>query len=339
MTEYTSNVISFISNSVGTFNYSVVANDITGASSTSCNISVLVNPPLSKATMVFPVSTNTLVEGQPIQLVANVLGGTQPYTYNFLISQQGNPSNVIAEFSEANTYNTIGSTVWFSNTIGTFVANVMVTDAVGESANSVYSANIDVLSGNFVAPPPNVMLFPFATGIDVNENDSYFAVISEAPPPVTANLIYVSASGTSNAVLNGVLPGNVIQTVTIESEPNVTFGLPFNAIIFPYNGIYTFNVVATDSAVDSISNSVTFNSVVNSIEVNPPPSISSFSPLNKFIDLGQNVTYTAVISGGTLPITAYLNIYYYTSSGEKTFTQNVIIYSEPGGSNTITFAP
>ncbi len=322
MASYTSNVIYFVSNSLGTFKYRVVANDSTGASSTSSNISVLVNKPLSKAAMVFPASTNTLYEGQPIQLVANVLGGTPPYTYNFLISQQGNPSNVIVSFAETNSLTT-NSIVWTTNAIGTFVANMIVTDAFGESANSVYSANIAVNR----APSLNLSILntsnytyymdvPVDLEARVPANTGfgpYTVTISLANSIIASNIIQIGQNSVAFSLIpqhTGKIAFNGMATDKGTTYPYVFFGTSRNITVLPIlkkyislsantaNSIYFFNANAmlSISAANTVSGNVLIANVTPSYSNLKPTKTDYLANVVVVLNISSNVTNANAIS-------------------------------------------
>jgi len=274
-----------------------VTDSATTNSIVSVNSVITVDPMLSAPTITSPAATNTLDEDQPITITAQVSGGTAPYTYNFIISQYNNPSNIIAFSGPVSNSLTSNSFVWTTNAIGTFVANVIVTDSAStpETANSVYSANIVVN-----AAPTATSLTPSNTILDSGQYVTYNVVINGGTLPITANLIYVSGPQSNNAI-NGNVPGNVLQTITLpagSAEPNT---ITFNPFELTTPGSYTFNVVAVDSA----STPVTFNAVANTITVNLPfgvPTITSPTATNT-LDEGQSITITASVSGGTAPYT------------------------------------
>ncbi|MGC9099588.1 MAG: hypothetical protein ACP5HW_03545, partial [Candidatus Micrarchaeia archaeon] len=58
--------------------------------------SLTVNPALEIPSITSPAATNTLDEGQPITISASVSGGTAPYTYKFIVSNERDPSDIIA---------------------------------------------------------------------------------------------------------------------------------------------------------------------------------------------------------------------------------------------------
>ncbi len=145
--------------------------------------------------------------------------------------------------------------------------------------------------------PTATLLTPSNTVLDPGQSETYTVSISGGAPTFTANLIYVS--GPTGATVDGLGTGSVIESLTNQQDGIVSFS-SFNS--FSEVGLYTFNVIATDSA----STPVTFNSISNTITVNHALTATSLTPSNTTINSGQYVTYNVIISGGTLPITANL---------------------------------
>ena len=241
---------------------------IQGSQTSVGSISTFAVPtdPISNA--IITISNTLLDEGQPLTIIAQVSGGVSPYTYNFILSQSGTPSNIITYSGSASNALTSNSFVWTTNAIGTFVANVIITDSanVPETTNSVYSVPFSVS-----AYPIATNLTPSNTILDSGQYVTYNVIINGGTLPITANLVYVA--GPSNTVINGNVPGNVLQRVTLpigSAEPNI---ITFNSFELTTPGSYTFNVIAVDSA----NTPVTFNAVANTITVNPTTPATSTS--------------------------------------------------------------
>jgi len=236
------------------------------------------------------ISNTLLDEGQPI--TAQVSGGTSPYTYNFIISQYGAPSNIIAFSGSVSNFLTSNSFVWTTNAIGTFVANVIVTDnaITPETINSVYSANI------VVNPAPTaIFLTPSNTILDSGRYVTYNVLLSGGTLPITANLILVSNSIPIQINGANALPGTTYNTIVTGSDGVITF----NSLLITTSssgGYVSFNVVAVDSA----NTPVTFNAVANTITVNPILSVS-ISPTSNTLNAGQVLPLATTVTGGTPP--------------------------------------
>jgi len=253
---------------------------------------LIANAPL--ATPQISISNTLFDEGQPITITATISGGTSPYTYytyNFIISQYSNPSNIIAFSGPVSNSLTSNSFVWTTNAIGTFVANVIVTDSAtsNEVANSIYSNPFTVN-----VYPTATLLTPSNAILDSGQYVTYNVIINGGTLPITANLIYVSGPSSNNAI-NGNVPGSVLQTVTLlagSAEPNT---ITFNSFELTTTGSYTFNVVAVDSA----NTPVTFNAVASTVTVSPTTPATSTSTTTSST---SSTTTTTSSSTTTIPI-------------------------------------
>ena len=291
----TSNSFTFTQNSAwgtGPFTVNAYITDSANSPVTVSNTIVYVaNAPL--ATPQVSILNTLLDEGQPITIAASFTGGTSPYTYNFIISQSGTPSNIIAYSGPVSNSLTSNSFVWVTNAIGTFVANVIVKDSAStpETANSVYSVPFSVN-----AYPTATSLTPSNTILDSGQYVTYNVLISGGTLPITAKLILVSNSIPIQINGANALPGNTYNTIVTGSDSIITFNSLLITTSSSTGGSVTFNVIAVDSA----NTPVTFNAVANTITVNPALTVS-ISPSSATYDAGQTISLTATPSGGTSP--------------------------------------
>ena len=324
----TSNSFAFTQNSAwGTGPFTVNAY-ITDSASTPVTVSNTIvygaNAPLT--TPQISISNTLLDEGQPITIAASFTGGTSPYTYNFIISQSGTSSNIIAYSGSVSNSLTSNSFVWTTNAIGTFVANVIVTDSASttETANSVYSVPFSVN-----AYPTATSLTPSNTILDSGQYVTYNVLISGGTLPITANLILVSNS--IPIQINGVnaIPGNTYNTIVTSSDGIIAFNSLLITTSNSIGGSVTFNVIAVDSA----NTPVTFNAVANTITVNPALSVT-IAPTSNILDVGQILTLTTSVTGGT----PGFSIAYSGNGlcGILSATSNTL---SADGTNTIVFTP
>ena len=273
----------------------------------SATSSLTVNPKLGIPTIT-PAATNTLDENQPITITATVSGGTSPYTYTFIVSNELNPSNIIA----TNTVSSSGpeSFVWTTNAIGTFVANVIVTDSanVPETTNSAYSANI------VVNPTPTITLTPSNTVLDSGQTETYKMQVSGGTGPFNVELYNVTGSKPA-----------VSENVIISSSPGS------NTISFIVNSptsgnTFTYNAIATDIGTTT---PYVFSSTSNTITVDSAPYITLTATPSNSIMYGRQFTVNALISGGS----GAFAVYWYLNGNSLTPT---IVSSNTMTSNTMT---
>ncbi|MCL4373585.1 MAG: hypothetical protein M1360_01435 [Candidatus Marsarchaeota archaeon] len=142
------------------------------------------------------------------------------------------------------------------------------------------------------AVPTATSLTPSNSVIDSGQYVTYTVSVSSANVPFTANLVLVS--NTIPISINGVsaVPGSVVNTIVSSTNGIVTFNSLLITTTSSTGGTATFNVIATDSTP------TTFNSVSNTITVDPALSVS-ISPTSATYDAGQTITLTATPSGGT----------------------------------------
>ncbi|MGC8662499.1 MAG: beta strand repeat-containing protein, partial [Candidatus Micrarchaeia archaeon] len=281
-----SNTIIFTSNSeiTSTCTANIMAS-VTDSASTnsimSANSLLTVNPALGTPTIT-PTATNTLDEGQPITISASVNGGTSPYTYNYIISQYGTPSNVIAEFTESSIQST-NSIIWTTNAIGTFVANIIVTDSATthETTNSSYSANI------VVNPALSVSISPTSSALDIGQ---------------TLPLATSVTGGTPSFAISYSLSNSICGSLSTQSNTLSADGT--NTIIFTPNSAITG--ACTTFFTANVEDSASTNSIMSAnslLTVNPAASIlvttyNGYIYTNSIM-YGYYIISNAIISNGT----------------------------------------
>ena len=120
---------------------------IGGETTNIINEEVTVSPTPSTPTLSTCPSSAKLDVGQTVSCTASVSGGTSPYTYNWLISNSitdAITSNMlftgVSATSNTFTYTTVSADT--SNSPEQF--NVILTDAVSETVNSVYSSTFTI---------------------------------------------------------------------------------------------------------------------------------------------------------------------------------------------------
>ncbi len=188
--------------------------------------------------------------------------------------------------------------------------------SIGNTILLSNSLTIDPAPAAASLTPSNAILY-------IGQHETYNVILSGGTGTFTANLIYVS--GPSGATVNSITAGNVIQSLTGQSAGTVTFS-SFNS--FSTNGIYTFNVVATDTGT---STPFVFNSISNTITVSNTPTGTTTTPATDTLDIGQNVIISTTLSGGFGPFTANL---VYSNNG---VVANTITGISSGGTANLNF--
>ena len=299
----------------------------------------------------------------PVTFSANVVGGSNPYTYNFLVYNA--VSNALAGSQlYANVYSSSNSYVWYPSNTGTFYAQATITDYTGNAITSPDSKNV------IVEPRLLPTLSISQTSADAGEPITLSAAINAGTPPysydyrvvnfatnaIVANIVYKSSLATNaltwtipvsqggntlaaNVTVtdNNGLVGNstripsvgVVDTIPVGSSQPSDLGIsPSGNIVYVanYYGLATVNVIDTQT-----------NTVINNF--NPPDQITSpiifnpsgtmaygadqFGDIVEVINVASN-SVTNTISAGTTPYRIALS-----PSGS-------ILYATDYGSNSIS---
>ena len=147
--------------------------------------------------------------------------------------------------------------------IGNYTVVVTVQDQAGLKASSSTRFNVN--------PGPKIATFTTSlSSLDVGQNI----------------LLAVSAGGGTGQLTYAY--SGLPQGCTSSNEAT----LPCN---LSASGSYTVTVTVTDSIGGTVSSSVT-------IEVTPDPSISSFTASHSTLNMGQDLTLTVSVTGGTEPL-------------------------------------
>jgi len=271
--------------------FSLSLQAVQGSQTSVINSSTFTAYPTGPIANAIIISSTLLDEGQPITITAQVSGGTSPYTYNFIISQYSNPSNIIAFSGPVSNSLTSNSFIWTTNAIGTFVANVIVIDSanVPETTNSTYSIPFSVN-----AYPVATNLTPSNTSLNSGQYITYNVLISGGTLPITANLVL--AFNSIPIQINGVnaLPGTTYNTIVTRSDGIITFNSLLITTSNTIGGYVTFNVVAVDSA----NTPVAFNAVASTVTISPTTPATSTSTTTSST---SSTTTTTSSSTTTIP--------------------------------------
>ena len=232
--DLTSNTFAWKSSLVGSIYANVIVTDAeSNTISSDYTSNIIINPYTNMQTPTISVSRNALNVGQTVAFMANVIGGAEPYTYNFLIFNSLT-NNLVANFlSSSNTFS------WTPLTPNTVYANVIVTDYDSNTANSLNSNNVYV--ANLALPSLAVSSFTF----DAGQTASFNAVSGGGTPPYTYNFVIINSA--TGSVLKSIL------STSSSSTNSVTWTIPAT------DGGDTFqaNVIVTDNrgiVVNSIDN-------------------------------------------------------------------------------------
>jgi hypothetical protein len=268
------------------------------------------NAPTTPST---PAASNSVADASQYETFStSFTGSSSPYTYNWIISNAVT-GTVVYSSSSSNSLTTNTFTLQIPSYFASnspLKANVVVTDIDTLTVNSIYSAN-------FVANPTPTLATLTASNsvLDRGQYVTYNVILNGGTGPFTINLINTAGSGT------------VVNTIIWATNTPISNVITFGSNI-PATPSQTFNVVATDTG--TVTTPFVFNSVSNTVAVNPAPTLATLTPSSAVLDRGQYVTYNVLLNGGTGPFTVNL-----VNGG---FVVNTIVWSTSTPiSNIITF--
>jgi hypothetical protein len=273
-----------------------VVHDTLANTLTTNGIPILtIDPPL---TVSISPASNTLDAGQQLPLTTTVGGGAPSfaiaYTGNGLCGTLSATSNTLG----ADGSNTIVFIPNSATTVAGCTATLTATVTDSASTNTIV-ANTLSLTVNSI--PTATLLTPSNVLLDSGQTVTYNVLLAGGTGAFTANLV----------ASNGV----VVNSITGALAGTVTFGVQTP----PVGASDSYNVMATDTGT---STPFAFNSISNTITVNSIPTATLLTPSNAILDLGQYETYNVLASGGTGP-----------------FTFNLIYVSGPSGATVKNLGP
>ena len=218
--------------------------------------------------------------GQNIAFAGSWLNGQTPY--NALL-YSGSSASCASDIGPAGAVQTNNGIVFYTTSFSPVSPTasayycVKVTDGSSATANSVATqVTVDTA-------PTGSAIIPSTNTLDIGQNVIISTTLSNGAGPFTANLVY------SN---NGVVANTVTNIVVGPS------GGAANLKFIPtYTGVFTFNVVVTDTGTTT---PYVFNAPGNSvINVNNALAGVSLTVSNPKVDVGQPEAITFTWNGGT----------------------------------------
>lgn len=218
------------------------------------NVSVLVNP--KPSVLSFTTSRPTIDLGQSVLFSVNTSGGTPPLNYSYANLPTGCTGADLATVSCTPTQ------------IGTFIANVTVTDSFGwsASASATVQVNADPSISAFVASP---------AAFDLGHATTFYLNASGG----TGTLTYSYTGLPSGCVLGAAAGGSCTPT---------------------QNGTHVVTGTAIDSLGFHVSSTVT-------ITIADDPQVTAITAVPPTVDVGQTFVLTVTYTGGTAPFSFSYN--------------------------------
>jgi hypothetical protein len=319
----------------GVFNISVAINDSSGVPTTK-NTTLTVNPDLSVTT--FTVSPSTLTAGARFWANVTATSGTPPYSYSYTGLPTGCSSGNTANLACTPTASGVSTiTVTVRDAVawaGARSAGVTVNPKPGLMALVASPATID-LGGHFTlwanatggtAPMtwtylglplgctsvngPMMTCTPTATGTfslaaDVTDSFGFTAsaattVTVNTAPAVLAFVVSPASIDLGQAVtfwINSTGGTGVLTASYSAMPPGCNLGHLSHASCTPtVNGTFVVTGLVTDGLGTVASQTLT-------LQIAPAPSVDSVTVSPLRVDVGQTVTISVTVSGGTAPFT------------------------------------
>ncbi len=185
------------------------------------------------------------------------------------------------------------------------------------------------------APPPAsptaTSLTPSNSIIDSGQYVTYNVLVASANVPFTANLVLVSNS-TPISIVGGlssstVAQGSVFNTIVSSTNGIITFNSLSITTTSSTGGAVAFNVIVTDNTP------TTFNSISNTITLNPALATASAPTAVSKVDAGQTAASDTLPSsiGGSGTVTYY---WYYSLNGGTYTLATTAQCATPSGTAT-----
>ncbi|MDE1870157.1 MAG: hypothetical protein KGH71_04200, partial [Candidatus Micrarchaeota archaeon] len=282
----------------------IVTDSATTPTSANSIDSGLVTVTSGLSVTIAPSTATNLDAGQSLTFTASAIGGTSPYTYNFIVFNSITHTIIANQLGSSNSFAFTSNTNLVGNTLK---SNVIVTDSatIPSTTNSIDSGLVTVNSAVSATIAPSS-----ATLLDAGQSVTFSSIASGGTGPYTynfivfnsiTNTIVASQLGSSSSFIfasNGNLAGNTLKS----------------------------NVVVTDSAtVPTSANSINSGLVTVNSALSATIAPSTATNLNA----GQSVTFSSIASGGTGPYT--YNFIVFNS------VTNTIIANQIGSSNSFAF--
>ena len=309
---FTFNSVSYYANALGTNqlvgSWTFTANALDHGTNTlptgQTTNTLTVNPAMTTPSLTM---SNTLIDqGQSILFTASFTGGTNTYSYNFLIVNSITNAVIVNQLFSGCTLTT-NTFLWTPPanlyTANTFKANVVITDSATTptTVNSIYNA---IGYNAILSSQPSIAATN--TLVDQGQNTVISTFETGGTSPYTYNfLIYNSIS-------------NIIVANQLGSSNSFSF---LSTSLWTSNSPLEANVMLYDSAsTNSLANSVSVTITVNS----PLSASPTIAATNTLVDQGQNTVISSYETGGTLPYTYNFIVY---NSVSQTIVTNMLTTS------------
>ncbi len=236
-------------------------------------------------------SVNAVGTGQPDTLSANVQGGTGPFTFNYIYTNNGVSADYVGSGTSA-------AFVFVPASANTYTFNVIVTDTATSVPYTFNSAPVAVSVCNFCA----TKVFS-NTVLDISMGYPMETNFMGGVAPYTVNVAWHLST-------NSLFGGNTTSQ-TMSSGPVYFFPIPFfpNVLLTMFNGQnYSTSLVAgpgntiignwiyTVTIKDSAGNTLVMS---NTITVEDMPRLAPIAVTHYNIERGQSTAMSVAVTGGS----------------------------------------
>ncbi len=275
----TASTVSYTPTAVGTYKVKVFVKDNAGraASRLGGSIPVTAIAPVAPTVTGITADKSSAAVGEKITWTATVIGGIAPLRYCFYVYQDGT-----VVYSTG--YGAAASASYTPTAAGTYKAKVFVKDNVGKSASRV-SGNIPVTAGAAVAPTVTGITAD-KTSAAVGEKITWTATVTGGTAPLRY-CFYVYQDGT------------VVQNTGYGTASTVSY-TPTAA------GTYKVKVFVKDS-VGKTASRLSGNIPVTAAA--SAPTVVGITADKTSAAVGEKITWTATVTGGTAPLQYCFYIY------------------------------
>lgn len=319
--QYTWQIPSSLIGSTLSANFTITDSSSPAASASSSQIGPLtVKPPLSTPTLTSnPGLPDTITVGQPITFAASWSGGTSPYNVTYTIS---NSITKVPVYKVLNSgiLGTTNTLTWVANSIGTFIANVVIYDSAGvpTSASSAYS-------GTLTVSPANVLIVTAGVVGDSTSTQDIQAYKAEIQKQGLSTL-YVELDSANYTSITGL--------------PNPTM-TDWTGVKFAINKLETIGgvqylLILGDGTVVPMANVIAKDLEIIQFETNPTTSSNSAIPVGLGLPkaiIPTDDPYGNTTIGGTIPTIVVARMPGSTTSEINLMLLNAVYARQNGNSN------
>ena len=246
----------------------------------SYQYSTYTTPTVSQPTITYP----KVDVGQTETVTATISGGTPNYVGNLLVTNSlPSLTQTIAVTSQSGTSLSSSWTV-ATNEIGAETANYVLWDSVPTAFNSIPSSSFSVYAAMGSLSTTGAV-------IDNGQSNTITASWSGGAPNFAVTLF----SGSSPSLCSS-------DTTFVSSASGLTGQTTTFSGIAPSSTTYYCIGITDGSTQVATANQVT----PSAITVDAAPTLTSLTPSNSILDLGQSVTYNVILSNGAGPFTVNL---------------------------------